>query len=225
VTDTWKEDLMHRAYRTISLVLCLVLYAAVQGYTQPQYTMTAMQERPVESADSSYPGVGGPVRLTPIPADHAEPPTVALILNQVRFNPGETLNAGIDVTNPGPEVHVEAYLGAILPDGVTVVFMTPDGFRVRSLVGNPAVWPPYVADAVLPEGWDVTLTPLVSHTFDEDDAGGTYQMFACFTIPGAFSDGSSDEGDLVTLTFAPFQYSPSGLFARMQAIRTRHTAP
>jgi hypothetical protein len=216
---------MNRYRRATSIVLCFVLYAAVQGYTQPQYTVTALQEMHVESADSSYPGVGGPVLLTPIPADHAEPPTVALILNQVRFNPGETLNAGIDVTNLDTEVHVDAYLGAILPDGETVVFVTPDGFRVRSLVGNPALSPPYVADAVLPEGWDVTLTPLVSQTFDEGDAGRTYQMFACFTVPGAFSDGSIDEGDIVTLTFAPFQYSPSGLFARMQAIRARHTAP
>ena len=52
------------------------------------------------------------------------PVTVTLGLNQATFRAGETLRVALGMHNLGPTVTTDAYLGVLLPDGVTVFFVS-----------------------------------------------------------------------------------------------------
>jgi uncharacterized repeat protein (TIGR01451 family) len=89
---------------------------------------------------------------------------VALLLNHTTLSPGQTLTVGVHVTNPGPERVVDAYLGAIWPDGVTLVFITPVALQVTSFA-ETATWPAYGRAVALAEGLDETFNLLFSYSF------------------------------------------------------------
>ncbi len=88
----------------------------------------------------------GQLRVTPcdIGAVEFSPVTVTLGLNQPRFA-GETLRVALGIHHPGPTVTANAYLGVLLPDGVTVLFVTSlaplDGVVTR-LDADPRTFAP-----------------------------------------------------------------------------------
>jgi uncharacterized repeat protein (TIGR01451 family) len=157
----------------------------------------------------TFNGVTHGFLLTPA-ADPPEPPSVALLLNHTTLQPGQTLIVGVHVTNPGEALVVDAYVGAILPDGTTLVFVTPSAMTASSFAAT-ASWPPYAAGVTLPEGLAAVVNPLFSYTFTGGEPAGTYQLFVVLTPPGAFDDGSIDDGDLVALDLQPVLFSAGGM--------------
>jgi hypothetical protein len=159
-------------------------------------------------------------------------PALALILNQTEVRVGETLLVTLRAHNPGLMLAADFYFGAILPDGVSVLFMTRlsplDGVVTR-LTSDPRTFQPLFANVQLPQGFDVTLQNFFRYTFSGEEVPGTYHMIAALTPPDALGDGYVDEGDILAIAVAPFRLSPSvtsgpvaRLPARVQAIRERH---
>ena len=128
--------------------------------------------------------------------------TLTLSLNQNRFQPGDTLRLALQAGNTGPGLSADFYFGILLPDGVTAVFLTSlsplTGVTAR-IDGNPQAFKALAADAFIPQGLNVTLNDVIVFTFSGNEPPGTYVLFAAFTLPGAFTDGRVDAGDILAI--------------------------
>ena len=54
----------------------------------------------------------------------------------------------------------------------------------------------------------MVLPDLLTYTWTGSEASGSYMMFLAAVVPGAFSDGSADPGDIIDLSTATFAFSP-----------------
>jgi hypothetical protein len=139
------------------------------------------------------------------------PVTLTLGLNQAMFRAGETLRARLGIHHQGPSITTDVYLGILLPDGVTVFFVTSlaplDGVVTR-LDTDPRSFAPLAASFEFPPGLDVTLEDFFVYTFTGSESPGSYTIFTLLTPPGAFTDGQVDAGDLLGLTLQAFTVSP-----------------
>jgi hypothetical protein len=155
----------------------------------------------------------GQLRLPPcdIGAVEFTPVTVTLGLNQAMLRAGDTLRVRLGLHNPGPSVTADAYLGVLLPDGVTVLFVTRlaplDGVVTR-LDADPRTFAPLAPAYAFPAGEDVAVEDFFVYTLTGEEAPGAYALFTLLTPPGAFVDGQVDAGDLLGLTLQPFTLSP-----------------
>jgi hypothetical protein len=131
------------------------------------------------------------------------PVTVTLGLNQATFRAGETLRVALGIHNLGPNVTTDTYLGVLLPDGVTVFFVTnlaPLNGVVSRLDANPHTFATLAAYLDFPPGLEVTLEDFFVYTFSGGESVGPYAIFTLLTPPGAFADGQVETGDLLGLT-------------------------
>ena len=144
-----------------------------------------------------------------IPA--ALPSSWALSLNQTAFRTGDTLRVGLGVRNSGRAVIADFYFAVLLPDGVTILFVTSraplDGVVTR-LDADPHTFRPLLANVELPLGLDIRLPDFVVYPFAGGEAPGAYTVFAILTPPGAFNDGRVDPGDLLVIDARSFSFSP-----------------
>jgi hypothetical protein len=155
----------------------------------------------------------GQLRVTPcdIGAIEFTPVTLTLGLNQVTFRAGETLRVALGIHHPGPSHTADAYLGVLLPDGVTVFFITSlaplDGVVTR-LDADPRTFAPLAACFDFTPGLEVTLADFFVYTFTGGESVGSYAIFTLLTPPGALADGQVETGDLLGLTLQPFTVRP-----------------
>jgi hypothetical protein len=132
-------------------------------------------------------------------------------LNQATFCPGDTLQVRLGIHNPGPSVTVDAYLGVLLPDGVTVLFvtrLTPLDGVVTRLDADPRTFAPLAVSYEFPSGEEAIVENFFVYTFTGGEAPGAYAIFTLLTPPGAFADGQVDAGDLLGLTLQSFTVCP-----------------
>jgi len=137
--------------------------------------------------------------------------TLTLSLNQSAFRFGNTLRVGLRAQNPGVSVNADIYFGILLPDGVTVLFVTslsPLNGVVTRLDADPRTFRPLLPNVRLPQGLDTTLTDFFVYTFTGGEPAGTYAAFGFFTPPGAFNDGLIDTTDILVIDVRPFGFSP-----------------
>ena len=135
---------------------------------------------------------------------------ISLTLNQTAVRSGDALVLGTRRQRQGPAVTADFYLGALLPDGVTIVFVTnlsPLTFALGNL-NDPRTFRPLFADLLIPENSDVTTPNLLSFTFSGAEPPGAYVAFAALAQPGAFVDGSDNPGDILAMDIQPFSFSP-----------------
>jgi hypothetical protein len=152
-------------------------------------------------------------------------PAIALELNQTSFGPGETLRMTLHMHNGGPPVTTDVYVGVILPDGASTLFITAFGFvGPVPISGDPRAFRPYVEDAIWPEGSMVTWLNFLTYRFNGGEAPGTYYLFAAWTKADSLQDGRIDDGDVLALGWAPLHFSrgTAGLHATMRAIQAKH---
>jgi hypothetical protein len=136
---------------------------------------------------------------------------MTLSLNQMAFRTGDTLRVGLGAQNPDPAFMADFYFAVLLPDGVTILFVTslsPLNGVVTRLDADPRVFRPLLANVQVSQGMDVTLTDFLVYTFAGGEPAGTYSIFAVLTPPGAFNDGYVDPGDLLVIDAHPFSFSP-----------------
>jgi len=155
----------------------------------------------------------GQLRVTPcdIGAIEFAPVTVTLGLNQATFRVGETLRVALGIHHPGLTVTADAYLGVLLPDGVTVFFVTslaPLNGVVTRLDADPRAFAPLAACFEFLPGEETTIEDVFVYTCTGGESSGSSTIFTRLTPPGAFADGQVDTGDLFGLTLQPFPVSP-----------------
>jgi hypothetical protein len=128
---------------------------------------------------------------------------VALDLNETDFGPGDTLRARLRVTNGAPARNIDFYLGRLLPDGVTVFFITSlsplSGVTVKT--SEPEKFQPLVRNAQIQQGLDVTFTDAFVFTFPPDFPEGDSLLFAGITAAGT-------QTLVAPLATAGFTFSP-----------------
>jgi uncharacterized repeat protein (TIGR01451 family) len=156
-----------------------------------------------------------------------QPPALALTLNQTAFRPGDTLRMGVHLRNPGPILTTDAYVGVILPDGQTVLWLTntaPLQGVVSRLDADPRTFTPMLRNASWPAGLDVTQEGYLSYRFTGGEAPGVYHLLVGWTKPGSLADGRIDEGDVLALDWKAVQFTgpASTLAAKAQEIRARY---
>jgi hypothetical protein len=139
------------------------------------------------------------------------PPSVlALTLNQTAFRPGETLRMDMHLRNPGPMLTTDVYVGVILPDGQTVLWLTntaPLEGVVTRLDADPRTFTPMLRNASWPAGLDVTQEGYLAYTFTGGEGVGTYHLLVGWTKPGSLADGRIDEGDVLALDWKAVQFT------------------
>jgi len=97
--------------------------------------------------------------------------------NGTTFRSGQTINISVIATNPGLPIVVDYYLGALLPDGNTIVFVTSGGAsRTLGSFSNLASYRPGLTGVSLSPPFNGTV-PVYSYTFNGTEPTGTYTLF------------------------------------------------
>jgi hypothetical protein len=176
-------------------------------------------------ARATHPSLAGirSVLLTPVDTS----PSLAIRLNQTAFQPGQTLRVTLDLSNPGPMLTTDVYVGIILPDGEQVVFLTnlsPLEGQLTTLSSNPRLFARFLQGVSWPANLHATQENYWVYTRSGFEANGTYYLVIAWTKPNSLEDGRIDEGDILALDWKAFQFtgSASNLTAKVQEIRARH---
>ena len=125
-----------------------------------------------------------------------------LRLNQTAFRSGETLRVELKAQNLWQTFTGDFYFGALLPDGVTLCFLTrlsPPACAIRRPDSDPRTFEPLIIKVMVQQGFDATFDDLFAFTFHGGDPFGMYTFFAAFTPPDAFNDGGIDPGDIMVI--------------------------
>ena len=139
------------------------------------------------------------------------PPALALQLNAHPYQLGDTLRMALRMSNPGPMLTVDHYVGIILPDGDTVFWVTntaPLDGVITSLSANPSTFVPLLRGVMWPAGMDVTQQDYLTFRWTGLEPQGTYHLVVGWTKAGSLADGVIDEGDIVALDWKAFQVLP-----------------
>jgi hypothetical protein len=110
--------------------------------------------------------------------------------------------------NPGPLLTVDHYVGIILTDAQTILWLThtaPLEGVVGSLSDNPAAFTPMLRGVNWPASMHVTQTDYFTYRVTGLEAPGTYHLLVGWTKPSSLQDGRIDDGDVVALAWTPFQ--------------------
>lgn len=135
------------------------------------------------------------------------PPTVQVTLNGSEFRAGQTLTIGVDARNPSGNAAADLYLGAVLPDGQTLVFLSDRG----TVAGTGSLSAPATFARALAAGPGPAFTASTFFQFTFPSSGllpGTYRFFAVLARQGAFADNRIDPGDLLVLDAKAFTFTP-----------------
>lgn len=132
--------------------------------------------------------------------------SVSVKVNSETFGPGDRLTLQVTAQTPAGDPPRDLYVGALAPDGETVVYFAPPGAiggvahldDVRRL--RPA--------QVVPGGSMLSLGQFFSYTFPA--AGiptGAYWVWAALVRQGTLGDNAVDDGDVVAFHSRPLVYS------------------
>jgi uncharacterized repeat protein (TIGR01451 family) len=155
------------------------------------------------------------------------PPSLDICLNQSTFQPGQTLRVTLDLSNPGPILTTDVYVGVTLPDGVNTLFLSnfsPLEGVITILRNDPRTFARLLRNVSWPAGMRATQQEYFTHTFTGLEPLGTSHFLVGWTKPNSLEDGRIDEGDVLAPAWAPFTFTRGGtevLYAKMQAIRAR----
>ena len=134
---------------------------------------------------------------------------VALWTNAIGFSTGDPLSVSLQAVNFGNPGSADFYFGVVLPDGNTVLLFTNMEFqRSRATASDVTNWTPLVAGVSLATPFTANRPDFMSYDWAGHEPSGSYTLFLTAAVPGSFSDGTVDEGDIIhsstaTITFAP----------------------
>jgi len=129
--------------------------------------------------------------------------------NTSTFSTGQSLSASLKAENFGSPSRADFYFGVVLPDGNRVFLFTSFSKQIEVVsASNVSNWTPMAAGVNLAAPFNAQLLNFFSYTFSGGEPAGTYTFFLTVAVPGSFSDGTVDEGDIIhsdtaSITFAP----------------------
>jgi virginiamycin B lyase len=101
---------------------------------------------------------------------------VNVAVNRPQFTPGLTLRVAASMNDPGLPNVADVLFGALLPDGDTILFITPTGPAVGQL-SNPASYRALAAGISLAAPIALTLTDVLVYTWGGGEPPGVYVLF------------------------------------------------
>lgn len=132
-------------------------------------------------------------------------PTVILTLNQTEFRAGETLTVGLQMVNPSDGPLADVYIGVMMPDGLTALFLIPEGITPPVSLADSAHFRPLQTAA---PGFTLNAPVFLQFTWPGDGTPiGTYLLFAAL-VPHEADGG-------LGLDIKAFTYSPRNVFLPM----------
>ncbi len=143
---------------------------------------------------------------------------VAVILSGSDFSGGEPFSTGFTADNAGGPP-AEVYFGVMLPDGATLVSVTPSG----TLAGPIGALSELVPFDTVPAGGARSAPAALSGVIPT--AGiptGTYRFFAGLVVAGGLADGRVDPGELLALDVKPLVYGPGPRIAGCRVFPPEH---
>ena len=130
-----------------------------------------------------------------------------LLTNKLDFEPGDLMTVFVEVNNPGIQKSVDFYFGALLPDGVSVVFSDLTFNGGGSLL-NLAALPPLVEDYDLSTPLMFTDPSFLNFVWEGSEPQGNYTLFLAAVEAGGFSDSSAEDEDIVALATVAITFTP-----------------
>jgi uncharacterized repeat protein (TIGR01451 family) len=111
--------------------------------------------------------------------------TLTLTVNQPLLAPGDTLRVGLQARNTGQDFSANVYVGILLPDGVTAVFITsfaPLSTSVARLDADPRTFPTLYANTLIPQNLNAALNDVFVYTLAGNETPGMRPSSASKTI-------------------------------------------
>jgi hypothetical protein len=143
--------------------------------------------------------LGGLTLLAAGPGEAQNPLTLTLTTNGDTFAAGDRLEVQVAVESAGGGGAADFYLGAILPDGTTVVAFGPDRAPSLGSFATLASLPPLAPGVSLATPFEVPRQPLVEYQWTGSEPPGEYRFFAAALRAGSLADGGLGGGDLLAL--------------------------
>jgi hypothetical protein len=116
----------------------------------------------------------------------------------------------LEMHNPGPLLTTDVSVGAILPDGETVLWITqtaPLKGVITRLRAKPATFSPSLQGVTWPAGVNGVQGAYLTYTWPGQAQQGTDHVLVGWTKPHRLADGRMDEGDILALTFVPLTFT------------------
>src|SRR5262249_11312481 len=132
---------------------------------------------------------------------------VNVAANRPQFTAGRTLRVAMSVNDPGGAATVDFLFGVLLPDGQTVVFLTPRG-PVFGRLADPTTFRPIAAGVSLGAPIAVTVPDILVYTWTGQEPHGAYVLFLAAIRAGAVARGTIGPGDLIGLSKATVVLGP-----------------
>jgi 4-amino-4-deoxy-L-arabinose transferase-like glycosyltransferase len=123
------------------------------------------------------------------------PPGVSLVLDRSLFRPGDRVTIGLDARNPIGGAAAELYVGIILPDGRSAVFVGPSGLLSDSI--SLADASAYQRAMMAPPGFALSAPTFIELPLPAGVARGTYKIFATLVRSRALRGPSVPPADLL----------------------------
>jgi YVTN family beta-propeller protein len=151
-----------------------------------------------------------PVQIRPTAIGAFIGPNLALstkvTLSAPTLGVGQTLTVGVEARNPAGGTPADLYVGALLPDGNTVVFFTGAATIATAPLSSPLQFRTLQA---APACFVLKEAAQFRFTFPPTGVpAGTYQVFAILARQGAFADNRIDTGDILAIDVKLFTFTP-----------------
>jgi hypothetical protein len=136
-------------------------------------------------------------------------PALTIATNAASYKTADSMTIAAEVNNPGLAITVDLYIGALLPDGDTVVVFTESGSTpVVGRLASPATLRPTMAGVDLTSPFVLSKAALFAHRWSGNEPPGRYVLFLAAVRPGALLDNVINPGDVVLLTTGVVCFSP-----------------
>jgi len=173
------------------------LFDSVTVYSRTASGNTA----PLRTLSGGATGLSDPVGL-------AVTPRLSLVasVDQPTFSVGQTLTTSAILNAPGLPGSADLYLGALLPDGVTIVFWTGGSNTAQGSLADLRTLRPYAAGVSLATPFFMTMPSFFSYQWTGTEPRGNYIFFHAAVTAGALADGVATDGEILALATTPFAF-------------------
>src|SRR5262249_36945958 len=138
---------------------------------------------------------------TPLPP---APLSLTASVNQAVFSVGQTLLASVTASNGGGNPALaDFFIGLLMPDGNTLVFLTGTGFAIGS-ASSPATFRPIASNFSLASAFSVGPSNVLSYTWNGSEPHGPSTSFCLALRAGAAARGVLPGSGTLGLATAPF---------------------